>query len=159
MTVEAGQVMKIYLAGPLFSEAEQNWLRETKNRMVELAKQLHKEVKVIWPYELIAPEELASLGPKAPFEIFSRCKAELETTDILVALLDGSQVDDGTAWEIGYFCARRSEGSHLIGIRTDFRNAGDTPFSKVNVMIEAACDTIARSSEELYTILCGVLNK
>ena len=126
--------------------------------MVELGKQLQKPLEVIWPYELLLPAEIASLGPKAPSEIFSRCKTELETTDILVALLDGSQVDDGTAWESGYFCARRREGSHLIGIRTDFRNAGDTPFSRVNVMIEAACDEIARTSQELYQILSRVLN-
>ncbi|MFZ0930068.1 MAG: nucleoside 2-deoxyribosyltransferase [Syntrophobacteraceae bacterium] len=28
--------------------------------------------------------------------------------DIVIAPLDGSQVDDGTVWEIGYFYARKS---------------------------------------------------
>ena len=61
------------------------------------------------------------LGEKAQFEIFSRCKSHLDNTDLLIALLDGSQVDDGTAWEIGYFFARKSPEQKIIGILTDFR--------------------------------------
>jgi nucleoside 2-deoxyribosyltransferase len=29
-------------------------------------------------------------------------------------------VDDGTAWEIGYFYAKKSPEQKIIGIRTDF---------------------------------------
>lgn len=151
--------MKIYLAGPLFSEAEQNWLRSTKRQIMELANQLTKKVDVVWPYELISNEEINSLGAKAKLEIFSRCKTHLDTSNILAALLDGSQVDDGTAWEIGYFYAKRPVGSPIIGIRTDFRNAGDTHYSRVNAMIEASCDKIVESSEELLKILSELLKK
>jgi hypothetical protein len=35
------------------------------------------------------------MGPKAKLEIFSRCKSHLDDADMLIALLDGSQVDDG----------------------------------------------------------------
>jgi len=34
----------------------------------------------------------------------------------MIALLDGSQVDDGTAWEIGYFYAKRSPEQKIIGM-------------------------------------------
>ena len=64
------------------------------------------------------------LGEKATFEIFSRCKFHLDDADIVIALLDGSQVDDGTALEIGYFYAGKSSEQNVIGIRTDFRRAG-----------------------------------
>jgi nucleoside 2-deoxyribosyltransferase len=40
---------------------------------------------------------------------------------MMIALLDGPQVDDGTGWEIGYFYARRRPEQKIIGIRTDFR--------------------------------------
>lgn len=52
-------------------------------------------------------------------EIFSRCKSHLDDADMVIALLDGPQVDDGTAWEIGYFTLDTtnqsgiSEGLHL----------------------------------------------
>jgi hypothetical protein len=39
--------------------------------------------------------EIASLGEEAKFEIFSRCKSHLDDADIVIALLHGSQVDDG----------------------------------------------------------------
>ena len=71
--------------------------------------------------------------------------------------LIGTQVDDGTAWEMGYFYAKRRAGSPIIAIRTDFRNAGDTRYSKVNAMIEASCDNVVASSEELLKTLSELL--
>ncbi|MEW6420012.1 MAG: nucleoside 2-deoxyribosyltransferase [Nitrospirota bacterium] len=148
---------KIYLAGPLFSEAEQIWLLNTKKKIEDLAIQRGVKVEIIWPYELIPKKEIYSLGERAKFEIFSRCKSHLNDTDILIALLDGPQVDDGTAWEIGYFYRNKSDKSYIIGIRTDFRNAGETINSKVNSMIEASCDKIANSSENLTQMLFELL--
>ncbi|MGO9019167.1 MAG: nucleoside 2-deoxyribosyltransferase [Syntrophobacteraceae bacterium] len=54
------------------------------------------------------------LGPKAKFEIFSRCKSHLDGADLVIALIDGSQVDDGTAWEIGYCYAKKSPGQKIM---------------------------------------------
>lgn len=68
--------------------------------------------------------EIDQLGEKAEYEIFSRCQSHLDTADILIALPGGPRVDDGTAWEIGYFYARKSPEQKIIGIRTDFRRGG-----------------------------------
>jgi nucleoside 2-deoxyribosyltransferase len=46
---------------------------------------------------------------------------------MVIALLDGSQVDDGTAWEDGYFYRGKPEGTKIIRVRTDFRNARECP--------------------------------
>ena len=67
----------------------------------------------------------------------------------MIALLDGSQVDDGTAWEIVYFYAKKSPEQKIIGIRTDFRRAGESEGAVVNAMIERACDWIVRSTKGL----------
>jgi nucleoside 2-deoxyribosyltransferase len=80
---------------------------------------------------------------------FSRCKFHLDDADLLIALLDGPQVDDGTAWEIGYFYAKKSPGQKIVGIRTDFRRARESEGAVVNAMVEEACDWIVRSREEL----------
>ena len=56
----------------------------------------------------------------------------LNQCDLMVAILDGAQVDDGTAWEIGFFF---SQGKKILGIRTDFRRAGESEKSRVNLMI------------------------
>ena len=58
-------------------------------------------------------------------------------------------VDDGTAWEIGYFYSIRSNDQPIFGIRTDFRNAGDVPGAQVNLMIDCSCDCIFSSVEGL----------
>jgi nucleoside 2-deoxyribosyltransferase len=50
-----------------------------------------------------------------------RFPEHLDTADMMIALLGGSQVDDGTAWEIGYFFARRRSEQKIIGVRSDFR--------------------------------------
>ena len=148
--------MKIYLAGPISSEARQEWLRGLKERVEESGRAKGKKVQVIWPYEFIDRLEIESLGDSAKQEVFDRCKSNLDQADLLIALLDGSQVDDGTAWEIGYFYSIKDQ-SRIIGIRTDFRNAGETETSVVNAMIEMSCSRIVRSVEELLEVLSGVL--
>jgi nucleoside 2-deoxyribosyltransferase len=118
-----------------------------------LARVRGAEVEIVFPYDLITREEINSLGSSAKQEIFSRCKAHLDGADMVIALLDGSQVDDGTALEIGYFYRGKPEGAKIIGVRTDFRNAGESAGALVNSMIECACDRIVRSREELMEIL------
>lgn len=85
----------------------------------------------------------------AKLEIFSRCCSHLDDADIVIALLDGAQVDDGTEWEIGYFNAGKSNEQKIIGIRTDFRRAGESGGAIVNPMIECSWDSIVSSKEEL----------
>ncbi len=113
------------------------------------------KAKIIFPYELITQFEIDHLGSKARPEIFSRCKSNLDDTDIVIALLDGSQVDDGTSWEIGYFFAKKSPEQRIIGISTDFSRAGESEGAIVNPMSEGACDKIVRTREEILERFIG----
>jgi nucleoside 2-deoxyribosyltransferase len=142
--------MNIYLAGPLFSEAERDWLASIREKIEARARERGKPVTVTWPYELITQPEIEALGARARSEIFRRCRESLHDADLMVALLDGPQVDDGTAWEIGYYYARRPESAKIIGVRTDFRRAGEAEGSLVNAMIEGSCARIVRTSEDLF---------
>ena len=139
--------MRIYLAGPLFTQAEQDWLRRLKAQI--LARAPAAPVEVCWPHDLFSAQEIANWADRAKHEIFDRCREHLDRADAVVALLDGTQVDDGTAWEIGYFYARRKPGKPIIGIRTDFRKAGDTANACVNLMIDCACDAIVTTVDDL----------
>jgi nucleoside 2-deoxyribosyltransferase len=141
---------RIYLAGPLFSVAERLFLDRLRNEIVEVFRRQNKEVEVVWPWELATSEEIEALGAGAKWEVFRRCRDALDQCDVAVALLDGPMVDDGTAWEIG---RAYTLGKRIIGIRTDFRRAGECDGSVVNCMVECSCETIARSVEEL----CGIL--
>ncbi|MCC6944247.1 MAG: nucleoside 2-deoxyribosyltransferase, partial [Thermomicrobiales bacterium] len=51
----------------------------------------------------------------------------------MVAILDGVDVDSGTAAEIGYAFAR---GKHIEGLRTDWRLTGDNEGSLVNLQVQ-----------------------
>jgi nucleoside 2-deoxyribosyltransferase len=141
--------VKIYFAGPLFSEAERERIRSTIQKIESLAAGHDTKIEIIFPYDLMTQSEIDHLGSNAKLEIFSRCKSHLDDADLVIALLDGSQVDDGIAWEIGYFFARKSPEQKIIGIRTDFRRAGECEGAVVNPMIECSCDWIVRSREEL----------
>lgn len=81
-----------------------------------------------------------------------RCRDALDKCSLIVAWIDGTQVDDGTAWEIGYAYAKDKP---IHGIRTDFRQVGDTIHSIVNAMIEGACLTVTRSVSDLCNVLKG----
>ncbi|MCE5241805.1 MAG: nucleoside 2-deoxyribosyltransferase [Syntrophobacteraceae bacterium] len=140
--------MRIYLAGPLFTDAERTWLSALRRRIEDF----EAGATVVWPWELFSEGEAQSLGCGASGEIFRRCREALEGCDTVVALLDGPSVDDGTAWEMGYAYAR---GKRIIGIRTDIRRAGECEGACANAMIEHACERVATSAEELLKVLFG----
>ena len=137
-------VHKIYLSGPLFSAAEVAWGKQLSAHLSE-----HLEnATIIWPHDIV-PE-----GAE-PEQIFEANLQALNQCDLMVAILDGPQVDDGTAWEIGYFF---SQGKKILGIRTDFRHAGESEKSRVNLMIEFACVAVVSSPEELHSELERLLD-
>jgi nucleoside 2-deoxyribosyltransferase len=60
----------------------------------------------------------------------------IDAADGVLAVLDGTDVDSGTAAEIGYAAAR---GLPIIGIRLDLRRTGD-PGAIVNAQVEHFCE-------------------
>ena len=65
-------------------------------------------------------------APGANFE-------SIRSSDAVVAVLDGTDVDSGVACEIGY---AYGIGVPVIGYRSDFRAAGDSIHHTVNIQIE-----------------------
>ena len=57
----------------------------------------------------------------------------IDSCDLVLAILDGADVDSGTAAEIGYAFAR---GKLVLGYRGDFRLAADNAGSTVNLQVE-----------------------
>ena len=132
---------RIYLSGPLFSEAEIAW----GGRIKALLEQGLENVKVAWPHEI---------ATGSAEQVFRANLQAMNDCDLMVAILDGPQVDDGTAWEVGYFF---SQGKRIIGIRTDFRRAGEAEKSSVNLMVECACLAVTSSPDQLVSELKRLL--
>jgi nucleoside 2-deoxyribosyltransferase len=66
-------------------------------------------------------------------EIGANNRAAIDDARAVVAILDGADVDSGTAAEIGYAFAR---GKLIVGYRGDFRLSADNEGSTVNVQVE-----------------------
>jgi nucleoside 2-deoxyribosyltransferase len=137
---EEGPWVKIYLASPLgFAES-------TRAFMERLAAGLRTHVAVINPWEdhRFDAELGRALGLDSRtkrLEILTRINTEIGRSNVaniaeadgIVAVLDGVDVDSGTASEIGYGFGL---GKRIYGLRTDFRLAGDNEASIVNLQIQ-----------------------
>jgi nucleoside 2-deoxyribosyltransferase len=116
---------KIYLAGPLFTLAEQRF-------NVDLARFLESEGFEVW---LPQEHEPRSNTARA---IFTMDVEALDAADMVVACMDGADPDSGTAWECGYAFAK---GKPIVCYRTDFRITGDTVGAPYNLMLSESATT------------------
>jgi nucleoside 2-deoxyribosyltransferase len=57
----------------------------------------------------------------------------IDSCDAVLAVLDGSDVDSGTAAEIGYAAAKHKP---VVGLRCDHRVTGDNEAALVNLQVE-----------------------
>ena len=110
---------KIYLAGPLFSLAEQSF-------NAELARFLEGEGFEVW-----LPQEHEPRSNTAQ-AIFAMDVEAIDRADMVVACMDGPDPDSGTAWECGYAYAK---GKPIVCYRTDFRISGDPKGAPSNLML------------------------
>jgi nucleoside 2-deoxyribosyltransferase len=120
--------MKIYLAGPLFTTGERVFNRELAGALSGSG------------FDIFLPQKECD-GLNRPEDIFRKCCEGLQWADIVVAVLDGSDADSGTAWETGYAFAK---GIPVIGVRTDFRLQGDD--KGLNLMLSRSCTQLLERS-------------
>ncbi|WP_292466265.1 nucleoside 2-deoxyribosyltransferase [Methanolobus sp.] len=133
---------QIYLAGPLFSQAERDFNVMLRDRLVEMG------FSVFLPQEDGNDTE-SSRREDRQKNIFENDVRGIDESDIVLAVLDGgSDVDSGTAWEMGYAYAK---GIPVFGLKTDFRTFGDEGI--VNLMMEIAVDALERDVDGILKVL------
>jgi len=145
--------VRLYVAGPLFSEAERAWLDD-------LAARLRTE-----GFECFVPHEnFPELADVTLEEVYRIDSEGLRSSNALVAWLDGPMVDDGTACEIGMFAELvRSGGEHYRGIvaittdiRLERRRAGNVVGGGMNLFVGgaiASCGRICHTVDEVVGAL------
>jgi len=134
--------LEVFLAAPLFSESEREFNKKVANKLREAGFN-------VW------------MAQEAPFikegtdeekrSIYDGDTAALKNSDVVVAVLDGIDVESGVAFEIGYAAAL---GKPIIGLKTDHRN-----FSKmenINLILEVSMKGIYGSTKELTEALRSV---
>lgn len=152
----------IYLASPL------GFAHSTHQFMHDLAARLRKHVTVNNPWDFDEADPFGDAFTIDSVQERDRRLSEanrllgrknrdaIDASDGLFAILDGVDVDSGTASEIGYAFAR---GKYICGLRTDFRLAGDNPGSIVNLQVEyfiyESGGTIVTSADALVELAKG----
>lgn len=131
----------IYLAAPLFNERERSF-------NAELAEALGRYSNVFLPQRdgsLLTDMILAGV-PKIVAErrVFEQDIQAMRGADLLLAVLDGSHVDEGVAFEIGYMSAL---GRLCIGLQTDVRRAlptGNNPMIQhgLSIILGGAAEAV-----------------
>jgi len=132
--------MQIYLAGPLFAEAEREWLDR-------LSARLRAE-----GFDCFVPHEnFDALVELTPEEVYRVDGAGLRASNALLAWLDGPVIDDGTAAEIGAFAELVRSGDPryrgIVGLATDLRlerRRGHTTGDGMNLFVIGAIRSAGR---------------
>ena len=113
--------MRLYIAGPMFTDGERSTAATLARRLEERG------------HECFVPHEQVFEPLDAP-TIFAVDAEGIRNADALVAILDGPVIDDGTACEIGMFVElirlRPDRHRGIVGLATDWRltrlrDAGD----------------------------------
>ena len=124
--------MRIFISGPLFSECERKYNIELKKEIEKLG------------HTVVLPQEITKIDDSLS-DIFLKIPKEIQKSDLIIGVLEGADIDSGTAWEIGY---AYSLNKKIIGIRTDFRTLGDKE-GIMNMMITGSLFGLAFSIFEL----------
>lgn len=122
--------LKVYLATNFFTEQGFNWTKTLGYRLRSMN------------YDVYLPQENGEINDKSSesadiitdVDIANGDNKYLEDADILVASLDGVEIDSGVSAEIGYFSGLIKSERHLsaspkpryiIGVYTDIRRDGE----------------------------------
>jgi len=122
---------QIYIASPLFSEAERDFNLKICNILER------NNIRVFLPQR-----ECRGLYD---VDIFNKCLDGLDNSKFILAILDGADSDSGTCWECGYAFAKNKL---VISMRTDFRDSGEC--SGLNFMLFYGTQLI-KNKGDFYT--------
>lgn len=146
--------MLVYLAGPLFSEAERRFNLRLTEKLEGLG------------FRVFLPQRDGVAGDRPPYEamgreerrraMFELDRAKIFEADVFLFVLDGRVPDEGACVELGLAYAHkelRGVRKLLVGLHTDDRAA--FPGSKLNPMIRVPLDYVAGNEAELLRTLEG----
>lgn len=126
--------MRAYIAGPLFNEGERWWNAEINSRVQKAG------------FTTYVPQRdgIKLQHQSDVRKIFEEDRNAVSHADLIVANLDGMDVDAGSAWELGF---AHGLGKHVVGVYTDWRL--HFKWQTVNLMIQCSVDKLVHSLTEL----------
>jgi nucleoside 2-deoxyribosyltransferase len=140
--------MKIYYAGPLFSEAERRFNSELAGKLED------------FEHSVFLPQRDGVESGKPPFAemsrdarrkvLFEMDRDQIFGSDIFLFVLDGRVPDEGACVELGMAYTNKfvaNKPKYIIGLQTDIRAAFVS--SKLNPMLRLCFDIIVETEDEL----------
>lgn len=147
---------RAYIASPLgFTEPGREYY--ARRYLPSLA----EHVETVDPWTLTPPAEFAAAREadrehELGIEVGERNAAAIRGSQLVIAHLDGQEVDSGTAAEVGFAAGL---GRPCVAVRTDLRSSGE-PGMKVNLQLEAfvvlSGGFVAGSLDELLARLAAL---
>lgn len=148
--------MKVYLASPLgFAASTKHYMDELERALAGTEITVHNPWKGDFGPEFQRAnaipdhaERVAALG-HVNTRVARANEEAIRASDMVLAVLDGVDVDSGTASEMGFAFAL---GKRVHGLRTDTRLIGDNAGSVINLQvqywIEASGGKLVRTLDE-----------
>jgi hypothetical protein len=144
--------MSIYVAGPLFSEAERRFNLDLTERLEVLG------------FRVFLPQRDGVERDKQPYDamsqqerrqaMFDLDRAQIIASDVFLFVLDGRVPDEGACVELGIaHCHKWLQNGEklLVGLHTDSRAA--FVGARLNPMVRIPLDYVADDEETLLQIL------
>ena len=129
----------IFLSAPFFNKAEYNFNKA-------IARKLRNAEYDVWLAQEHPFIKSPSLEEKR--KIYEDDIKALKQSDIIVAVLDGIEIDSGVAFEMGY---AQALGKPIIGLKTDVRTFSF--IENINLMLEVPSIKICKTVEEVIDTL------
>ncbi len=120
--------MRLYVAGPLFTQAERAWNERLAAALADAG------------HDVFLPQtEVKAIASLHADTIFQVDVDGVRSAEAVVAILDGADPDSGTCFECGLAFAL---GIPIVALRTDFRAGGDAlpgqKLATINLMLAQA---------------------
>ena len=144
--------MRIYLAGPLFCQAERAFNSQLAGRLEErgltvfLPQRDGVESSKL-PYGEMTDDELRQA-------IFALDREKILEVDVFLFVLDGRVPDEGACVELGIAYGQKhllQRDKLIIGLQTDSRAA--FLGAKLNAIVQGALDAVADNENDLIAVL------
>jgi nucleoside 2-deoxyribosyltransferase len=124
--------MRIYFAGPLFTQAERQWNLRIASRLADLG-------HIVF----LPQEEVQGFDTLQADVVFQVDVNGVRSAEVVIAVLDGADPDSGTSFECGLAYGL---GIPIVVLRTDFRGGGDAlpgqALATINLMLSQAATAI-----------------
>ncbi len=124
--------MRLYVAGPLFTQAERAWNERLAAALADAG------------HDVFLPQtEVKAITSLDADTIFRVDVDGVRSAEAVVAVLDGADPDSGTCFECGLAFAL---GLPIVAVRTDFRAGGDAlpgqKLATINLMLAQAASRV-----------------